>query len=124
MATDRAFNLVVCTGCTAGQGLSVLHELRATIRCCPHAVLVATGCMLGALTCAARPDGPGVLVVLQPCSAGRAPLAQATWVGPINSREDAADLCDWVERGDWNLGSLPRHLRPGMNRMRQVGSRN
>jgi len=106
--TDRAFALVVCTGCTAEQGISVLDELRATIRSCPHGVLVAAGCMLGSLTCAARPDRPGVLVLLQPCSIDRTPVGSATW----------------VRNGDWRLGSLPEHLRPAMNSMRHAGSRN
>jgi hypothetical protein len=123
-ATDRAFTLVVCTGCTAGQGLSVLDELRATIRRCRHGVLVAAGCMLGPLTCAARPDGPGVLVLLQPCSTERTPAGPATWVGPINDRHDTAAVGDWVRNGDWRLGSLPDHLRPAMNSMRHAGSRN
>ena len=123
-ATDRAFTLVVCTGCTAGQGLSVLDELRTTIRRCRHVVLVAAGCMLGPLTCAACPDGPGVLVLLQPCSTERTPAGPATWVGPINDRHDATDVGDWVQRGEWSLASLPRHLRPALNRMRAAGSRN
>jgi hypothetical protein len=124
IATDRAFTLVVCTGCTAAQGLSVLDELRATIRRCRHGVLVAAGCMLGPLTCAARPDGPGVLVLLQACSTERTPVGPATWVGPINDRHDATDVGDWVQRGEWSLASLPRHLRPALNRMRAAGSRN
>ena len=123
-ATDRAFALVVCTGCTAEQGISVLDELRATVRSCPHGVLVAAGCMLGPLTCAARPDRPGVLVLLQPCSTDRTPTGSAMWVGPINDRFDAADVADWVRRGEWSLDSLPRHLRPAMNAMRHAGSRN
>jgi hypothetical protein len=121
---DRAFTVMVCTGCTAGQGLSVVDEIRDTIRRCPHAVLVATGCILGPLACASRPDRPGVLVVLQPCSIDRVPIGPASWVGPINDRHDAAELCDWVERGEWGLGSLPQHLRPALNRMRHVGNRN
>jgi hypothetical protein len=123
-ATNRAFALVVCTGCTAGHGISVLDELRATIRSCPNGVLVAAGCMLGPLTCAARPDRRGVLVLLQPCSTDRTPIGSATWVGPINDRFDAAAVADWVHNGDWRLGALPKHLRPAMNAMRQVGSRN
>jgi hypothetical protein len=122
--TDRAFALVVCTGCTAEQAISVLDELRATIRSCPHGVLVAAGCMLGSLTCAARPDRPGVLVLLQPCAIDRTPVESATWVGPINDRHDAAAVGDWVRNGDWRLGSLPEHLRPVMNSMRHAGSQN
>jgi hypothetical protein len=122
--TDRAFALVVCTGCTAEQEISVLDELRATIRSCPHGVLVAAGCMLGSLTCAARPDRPGVLVLLQPCAIDRTPVGSATWVGPINDRHDAAAVGDWVRNGDWRIGSLPAHLRPAMNSMRHAGSRN
>lgn len=123
-ATDGAFALLVCTGCNAGQGLSVLDGLRATVRSCPHGVLVAAGCMLGPLTCAARPDRPGVLVLLQPCSVDRTPLGSATWVGPINDEHDVAAVGEWVRNGDWRLGALPEHLRPAMNSMRLVGSRN
>jgi hypothetical protein len=123
-ATDRAFNLVVCTSCTTGQHLSVLDELRAAIRRCPHGVLVSAGCVLGPLTCASRPDGPGALIVLQPCAIDRSPVGRAIWVGPINDRADVADVRAWVEHGDWSLGALPRHLRPALNRMRHVGSRN
>jgi hypothetical protein len=82
-ATDRAFALVVCTDCTAEQGISVLDELRATIRSCPNGVLVAAGCMLGPLTCAARPDRQGVLVLLQPCSTDRTPIGSATGTGAL-----------------------------------------
>jgi hypothetical protein len=122
--TERAFALVVCTGCSAGQGLSVLDELRATIRSCPHGVLIAAGCMLGTLTCASRPDGPGVLVLLQPCSTDRTPAGSATWIGPIDDRHDAATVGAWVQRGDWRLGALPERLRSAMNAMHQAGSRN
>lgn len=122
--TDRAFNLVVCTSCVTGQYLSVLDELRGVIRRCPHGVLVSAGCLLGPLTCASRPDGPGALVVLQPCSIDRSPMGPPIWVGPINDRADVADLRAWVQRGEWSLGALPWHLRPVMNRPRHAGSRN
>jgi hypothetical protein len=80
--------------------------------------------MLGTLTCASRPDGPGVLVLLQPCSTDRTPAESATWIGPINDRDDAAAVGDWVLRGDWRLGALPHRLRSSMNALHQVGSRN
>jgi hypothetical protein len=112
--TERPFALVVCTGCSAGQGLSVLDELRATIRSCPHGVLIAAGCMLGTLTCASRPDGPGVLVLLQPCSTDRTPAGSATWIGPINDRHDAAAVGAWVRRGDWRVRAVPHPLRAPM----------
>jgi hypothetical protein len=123
-ATRRAFTLVVCTSCAAVQSDSILDELRAAIRRCPHGVLVATGCMLGKLTCASRPDGPGILVLLQPCSEQRLPVGGACWVGPINDSEDAATVRAWVERGEWSPRTLPHHLRPALNRMRHAGSRN
>jgi hypothetical protein len=87
-------------------------------------VLIAAGCMLGPLTCAARPDRPGVLVLLQPCSSDRTPVGSAIWIGPINDRRDAAAVGDWVRGGDWRLGALPERLRSAMNAMDQVGSRN
>jgi hypothetical protein len=123
-ATDRPFTLIVCTGCTAGDALSIVDELRDAIRRCPHAVLIATGCMLGPLTCAGRPDGPGVLVLLQPCAIDRSPMGPPSWVGPLNDHQDVAKVCAWVKLGEWSLGSLPHHLRPALNRMRHVGSRN
>jgi hypothetical protein len=122
-ATRQPFTLVVCTNCVAALNHSVLDELRQAIRRCPNGVLVCTGCMLGPLTCASRPDGPGVLVLLQPCSVERAPVGSACWVGPINDGDDAATVRAWVERGDWSPGALPHHLRPALNRMR-AGSRN
>jgi hypothetical protein len=80
--------------------------------------------MLGPLTCAARPDRPGVLVLLQPSSTDRTPVGSTIWIGPINDRRDAAAVGDWVQHGDWRLGALPERLRSAMNEMDQVGSRN
>ena len=55
--TDRPFTVIVCTACAADHDLSVIDELRPTIRRCPHAMLVSAACMLGPLTCASRPTG-------------------------------------------------------------------
>lgn len=109
-ATQRAFTAIVCAGCAPELGLSVLDGLRATIRRCRHGVLVRTDCLLGPLTCASRPTGRGVLVVLQPCSHDRRPDGPARWIGPINSDDDVEILRDWLERGDWTLQTLPDQL--------------
>ncbi|HUE33581.1 MAG TPA: hypothetical protein VMQ38_11930, partial [Mycobacterium sp.] len=53
--TDRPFTVIVCAACEVDHDLSVVDELRPTIRCCPHAMLVSAACMLGPLTCASRP---------------------------------------------------------------------
>jgi len=122
--TDRAFVLIVCGGCSAGQGVSVLDELRPTIRSCPHGVLIAAGCMLGTLTCESGAVPPGVLVLLQPCSPDRTPVGPARWIGPIDDRHDAVAVADWVRRSDWRLGALPQRLRSTMNAVRQVAGKN
>ena len=120
--TRRPFTLVVCTGCHTADG--VFDELRGIVRRSPHGMLVAAGCLVGPLTCAARHDRPGALVVLQPCAVDRSPVGTATWVGPISNRTDARALCKWVGDGDWNLEALPRRLRPSINDTRRVAQAN
>ncbi len=106
-ATQRAFTAVVCTGCADDLATSVLEALRDTIGRCRHGVLVRADCMLGRFICAVRPTGPGVMVLLQPCSTDRKPTGPALRVGPIDAREDIETLCGWLERGDWSQHSLP-----------------
>lgn len=101
-ATDRPFTVVVCSGCARPAGWSVIDELRGSIRRCRHGVLVAA---------AARHDGLGTVVIVQPCGRDRTPVGAARWVGPITDRRDAARVRDWVERGDWDVEDLPRRLR-------------
>ncbi|MCV7052999.1 hypothetical protein H7H82_20805 [Mycobacterium heidelbergense] len=108
--TDRPFTVVVCAACAADHDLSVIDELRPTIRRCPHSMLVATACMLGPLTCASRPTGCGVMAVVQPCTNDRVACGPPHWVGPIIDDGDAAALRDWLELGQWENAPLPRQL--------------
>ncbi|MGO8850289.1 hypothetical protein [Mycobacterium sp.] len=43
--TDRPFTVIVCAACAADHNLSVIDELRPTIRRCPHAMLVSAACL-------------------------------------------------------------------------------
>lgn len=108
--TDRPFTVIVCAACAAGDGLSVIDELRAAIRRCPHAMLVSAACMLGPLTCASRPTGCGVMALLQPCTTDRAARGPAHWIGPITDNSQAAALGDWLERGQWENAPVPTPL--------------
>jgi hypothetical protein len=114
-ATQRAFTLIMCTACTSQLEVSVLDDLRAAIRRCTNGMLVTTACMLGPLTCAARAEGPGAMVLLQPCTNDRRPVGPARWIGPITGPDDATELCGWVEHGEWDLGTLPRRLQTAPN---------
>ena len=109
-ATDRPFTVIVCTACAAEQDLSVIDELRPTIRRCPRAMLVAAACMLGPLTCASRPTGCGVMAVLQPCTTDRVACGPPQWIGPITDDGDTAILRDWLELGQWETTPLPTQL--------------
>jgi hypothetical protein len=93
--TGHPFTVAICTSCAAEPPERLLPMLRASIRSCPHGMLVTTGCLLGRLTCATRPSQQGVLLLLQPCSTQRIPTGPAQWMGPVNDTEDARALCDW-----------------------------
>jgi hypothetical protein len=108
--TDRPFTVVVCTACAASDVVSVIEELRPTIRRCPRAMLVSATCMLGPLTCASRPSGRGVMALVQPCTDDRTPCGPPHWIGPITDDGEAAALRDWLERGQWETSPVPRHL--------------
>ena len=107
-ATERPFTVIVCTACAADQNLSVIDELRPTIRRCPHAMLVAAPCMLGPLTCASRPTG--VMAVVQPCTTDRLACGPTHWIGPVTDNDDAAALRDWLELGQWENTPVPTQL--------------
>jgi hypothetical protein len=107
-ATDRPFTVIVCTACAADQNLSMIDELRPTIRRCPHAMLVAAPCMLGTLTCASRPTG--VMAVVQPCTIDRVACGPTHWIGPVTDDHDAAALRDWLELGEWENTPVPTQL--------------
>ena len=106
MGTDRPFTVIVCAACAA-EDLSVVDELRPTIRRCRHAVLVSTDCMLGPLTCASRP-GRGVMALMQPCTIDRVACGPPHWIGPIADDGEAAALRDWLELGQWEDIPAPR----------------
>lgn len=109
-ATPRPFTVIVCAACAADHDLSVLDELRPTIRRCPRAMLVSATCMLGPLSCASSPTGCGVMAVLQPCTNDRVACGPPHWIGPITNRRDAAVLRDWIELGQWESTPLPSRL--------------
>ncbi|MGV0047226.1 hypothetical protein ACRU13_22055 [Mycobacterium colombiense] len=108
--TDRPFTVIVCAACAVGRELSMIDELRPTIRRCPHSMLVSAACMLGPLTCASRPTGRGVMAVLQPCTNDRVACGPAHWIGPITDSAAAAELRDWLERGQWENTPVPSQL--------------
>lgn len=109
-STDRPFTVIVCNACADEHAVSVIDELRPTIRRCRHAMLVTTACMLGPLTCASRPTGCGVMALLQPCTADRLASGPPQWIGPIADDGDAAALRDWLEGGQWETNPLPTQL--------------
>ncbi|BBX64700.1 hypothetical protein MSAS_38740 [Mycobacterium saskatchewanense] len=108
--TDRPFTVIVCTACSAEGDLSIIDELRPTIRRCPHGMLVAAACLLGPLTCASRPTGRGVMALVQPCTGDRAARGQPHWIGPIADYGQAAALRDWLELGQWENSPIPTRL--------------
>lgn len=108
---ERAFTVIVCTTCRADSAVSVLDELRPTVKRCPHGVLVSTGCMLGPLACGVRPMGHGATVIVQPCTIDRLPDGPPQWIGPVNDACDAAELRGWLERGEWDIALLPDRMR-------------
>lgn len=110
--TSEPFTVALCTSCASSDSQSVLiRTLRNVVRRCPHGVLVSTRCLLGEFTCATRRAYFGPVLVLQPCSAERAPSAAAIWVGPIGTEADARDACDWIAAGRWDRAKLPERLR-------------
>jgi hypothetical protein len=114
----RAFTVIACqdTGCRPGTDLPVMTALAATIRRCPHAVLVASGCPLGPILCQtwrhSRGQPPGIVIVIQPCTrTDRHPNAPATALGPVHTDHDLTTLCRWLETGHLDYRQLPTRLR-------------
>lgn len=114
-STSHPFTVAICRSCAAEPAAQLLQMLRASIRRCPNAMLVTTGCVLGQLTCATRPPLEGVILLLQPCSTQRIPTGPAQWMGPVDDTEDARAVCDWLEQGNWERHTLPAHLRTEAN---------
>jgi hypothetical protein len=76
------------------------------------------------LSCAAHVDGPGTMAVLQPCSKDRPPMGLPQWIGPLNNSGDTEAAQAWIERGDWNIATLPQHLQSPLNSLHVTSSRN
>lgn len=123
-STNRGFTVVVCTQCESDHVLPVLAALGSVVTRCPHGMVVRANCLLGLLTCASRPTGGGVMVVLQPCSLERIPTGPAIWLGPADSPEDVSALSDFVERGLWEFDELPDRLRAHRERAADAGRMN
>jgi hypothetical protein len=122
-ATRRPFTVVCCEHC-GDPALSVLHALGESIRRCRHGMLVRAGCLRGPLYCAVHGHGPGVMIVLQPCSEDRRPSGSADWVGPIKDEDDLRIVRDWVEQGAWDRHALPDRLRAASPRSEALDRRN
>jgi hypothetical protein len=119
VTTRNPFTVVVCTACASDAGAAAaLDALKATVRSCPHGMLVTTGCLLGRQACTRSAAG-GVTVVLQPCGTDRRPEGSARWLGPVEGATDVRAVCRWIERGDWNA---PLSLR--WDTRSDVGSHN
>jgi hypothetical protein len=114
-STSHPFTLAICTRCSAEPETELLQMLRASIRRCPHGMLVTTECLVRQLTCATRPPHEGVVLLLQPCSTARIPTAPAQWIGPVTGTDDERAVRDWVEQGAWDRHKLPAHLRAETN---------
>lgn len=112
--TDRPFTIAACAACTTDTA-DVMGTLRAVVRSCPHAVLVMTQCLLGRLTCAGRSGDRGVMLLLQPCTAERVPVASVQWIGPVRTESEAQTVCEWIAAGNWDPSALPMALRADVN---------
>lgn len=113
--TTRPFTVAVCTACNSELTSTIVHTVRNVVRRCPHGVLVVTQCLLGELTCATRRSDGAVMVLLQPCTVDRVPVASAEWVGPIKTGADVDAACSWIASGSWDRRRLPLSLRADLN---------
>ncbi len=105
---SRPFTLVTCTDCRGDTSDQVMERLREAVRSCPHAVLVATGCLGGLLRCT---RAAGVHAAVQPCTEGRAPSGPVIRLGPLATEADAELVGAWLRAGMPDDGTLPRRLR-------------
>lgn len=113
--TSHPFTVAACVACSHEVNDTVVSELRQVIRHCPHAVLVVTQCLLGKFACAAMSSDPGVMLVLQPCTAERVPVSPMRLVGPLRSKTDAEAVCTWIAAGVWDSVGLPSGLQADRN---------
>ncbi|GAY14559.1 hypothetical protein MSZK_12850 [Mycobacterium sp. shizuoka-1] len=102
--------------------MSLMGPLSEVVSGCPHAVLIASQCLLGEFACATRGTERGATVVLQPCTPDRTPTAPAVWIGPIRSDADAETVCRWISHGRWNTHELPDRLRLTLNLARAAAA--
>lgn len=120
------FTVVRCGGCAdfpsgfeegaaelPGVDEVLVEGLRAVARDSRHGVLVTAGCPFGAHLCADREIG--MMLLVQPCDAVRAPSAPALPVGPIRSTCDVQEVTRWLAGGVLDACLLPMRLRgPGL----------
>jgi len=87
-------------------------------------MLVTTGCLRGAVVCAARPLGSGAVVVMQPCTRDRVPDGASYWIGPITDNpDDLRTICAWLEAGEWDPDVLPARLLCATKQRVRIDSR-
>lgn len=108
--TTTGYPAVVCPspGCRTSLSDVLVGDLRPAVRCGGLDVPVAAGCTLGSVACRLRLPVP--LVVVQPCDTQRRPVGPVVRVGPLRSREDVAELVEWLERVRFDVDDLPSRL--------------
>jgi hypothetical protein len=119
--TGRPFTVAVCQAgpCAHDPDLGLIERLAAAIRCCPHGVLIRTGCLLRVPRCRIGPaHDSGAYVLVQPCTLDREPQGAAISVGPVLTRDDVEAVATWREDGDPDTELLDGRLRPTSRRPR------
>ena len=109
-AIAEGYTLVICLAraCGTEQTNRAAAALRECVRSSRHAVLIVSGCSLGAVGCRLRPPGPVVLV--QPCDIHRRPIGPAIRVGPLRTDDDVAAVQAWIRTARFDLALLPPRL--------------
>jgi hypothetical protein len=114
MQEEAGFTAVVCTapGCGVGDPATVAGHLvdvvRDVVGSSRHGVMVATGCLLGALACRFRPAAP--LLLVQPCDTARRPTAPVLRIGPLRTTVDVDAVGGWLCTDRLDPRLLPAHL--------------
>src|SRR5919206_524928 len=97
---QRAFTVIACqaAGCRPATDVPVMAALAATIRRCPHGVLMASGCPLGPILCRtwhhSQRQPPGTVIVIQPCSrTDRHADGPATALRSVRTHQELTTLC-------------------------------
>jgi hypothetical protein len=100
-----AYTVVLCEGAGCGEpdGVTIKSTLAATVRLCPHAVLVVAGCPHRrgrTAQCPAFAGRHGAMVIVQRCSPGdRKPLGSAVSF-VVRTQADLAAVCERLSRRD------------------------